>query len=140
MIKLRWLILATFLFYSLNVTGFRIKKFVLVDGSCLKTEPIDMVYWVPYLVCVIAFWVWPDTAQWMMLGFLFLSALTLFFTTVRFMIWPNGQKIKSYNKYFEKTHHIVKPSETRLIPDTYHLTLLVLVPVNLIGILLYIFI
>ena len=83
---MRWLILATFLFYSLNVTGFRIKKFVLVDGSCLKTEPIDMVYWVPYLVCVIAFWVWPDTAQWMMLGFLFLSALTLFFTTVRFMI------------------------------------------------------
>jgi len=136
---MRWLILVTFLFYSLNVTGFRIRNFVLVDGSCLKTEPIDIVYWVPYLGCVIAFWIWPDIAQWVLLGFFLLSALTLFLTTVKFMLWPNEKKTKSYNKYFATTHHIIKPSDTRLVPDTFHLILLVLVPVNLIGILLYIF-
>jgi hypothetical protein len=134
---LRWLILISFIFYSLNVTGFRIKNFVLVE-SCLKTEPIDMVYWVPYLACVITFWIWPDTAQWIVLGFFLLSALTFSLTTVKFMIWPNERKIRAYNQYFKDTHHIIKPSDTKLIPDTFHFILLVLVPVNLIGIIIYI--
>lgn len=138
--KMRWLISITFLFYSLNVTGFKIKDFVLVDGSCLKNEPIDMVFWIPYLGGVITFWIRPDIAQWVLLGFFILVALTLFFTTVKFMIWQNENKIRSYNKFFERTHHIIKPSDTRLIPDTFHLALLVLIPVNLVGILLYIFI
>jgi len=136
---MRWLILGTFLFYSLNVTGFRVKSFVLVDGSCLKDEPIDMVFWVPYLGSVIVFWIWPSIGQWVMLGFISLATITLFLTTVRFMIWPNEKKIRGYNKFFEKTHHIIAPSETKLIPDTFHLTLLVLVPINLLGLLFYIF-
>ncbi|MCL2500748.1 MAG: hypothetical protein FWE90_10525 [Defluviitaleaceae bacterium] len=134
---MRWLILISFLFYSLNVTGFNVKNFVLVE-SCIKTEPLDMAYWAPYLACLIAFWIWPDTAQWILLGFFSLSALILFLTTVRFMIWPNERKIRGYNQYFKSTHHIIKPSDTKLIPDTFHLILLVLVPVNLIGIIIYI--
>jgi hypothetical protein len=137
--EMRWLILGTFLFYSLNVTGFRIKNFVLVDGSCLINEPIDMVFWIPYLGSVIAFWIWESIGQWVMLGFISLATITFFLTTVRFMIWPNEKKIRGYNKFFEKTHHIIAPSETKLIPDTFHLTLLVLVPINLVGLLFHIF-
>lgn len=135
--NLRWLILGTFLFYSLNVTGFRIKKFVLVE-SCLKTEPVDMVFWVPYCVGVVAFWIWPNVGQWVLLGFFILAVVTLFLTTGRFVIWPNERKTQSYNKYFKDTHHIIKPSDIRLVPDTFHLALLVLVPLNLVGVILWI--
>ncbi|MCL1996584.1 MAG: hypothetical protein FWG63_10290 [Defluviitaleaceae bacterium] len=134
---MRWLVLSTFLFYSLNVTGFKIKDFILVE-SCLKNEPIDMVFWVPYLVSVIVFWIWPGMGQWFMLGFMSLGTLVLFMTTVKHMIWPSKKKIKGYNEFFSKTHHIIKPSDTKLIPDTFHLILLFLVPLNLTGIVVYI--
>ena len=135
---IRWLVLGTFLFYSLNVTGFKIKDFILAE-SCLKDEPIDMVFWVPYLVSVIVFWFWPGTGQWFILGFMSLDTLVLFMSTVKHMIWPNEKKIKGYNRFFSKTHHIIKPSDTKLIPDTFHLILLLLLPINLTGILVYIF-
>ncbi|MCL1997973.1 MAG: hypothetical protein FWG65_04315 [Turicibacter sp.] len=135
---MHWLVLGTFLFYSLNVTGFKIGNFILIE-SCLKDEPIDMVFWVPYLSFVIAFWIWPDVGQWLLLGMMSLGVFTLFMTTLRFIIWPDERKIKGYNETFAKTHHIIKPSEARLIPDTWHLILLILLPVNLVGILVYIF-
>ena len=134
---MRWLVLGTFLFYSLNVTGFRIKDFILVE-SCLKNEPIDMVFWVPYLASVVIFWFWPGTGQWFLLGFMSLGTLVLFMSTVKHMISTSEKKIQGYNEFFSKTHHIIKPSDTKLIPDTFHLMLLFLVPANLIAIVVYI--
>jgi hypothetical protein len=131
------LIIGTFLFYSLIMTGFRIKNFCLVE-SCIKTEPQDIPFWVLYLASVITFILRPGIGQWMILGFFALGLLTLFLTTIRFMIWPNEKKIKGYNQYFANTHHILKPSETRLIPDTFHLILLALVVINLTAIIVYI--
>ena len=57
-----WLVVGTFLFYSLNVTGFRVRGFVLVE-SCIKTEPVDMVFWVPYCASVIVFYFRPNVGQ-----------------------------------------------------------------------------
>ena len=136
--NLIWLVIGTFMFYSLNVTGFRIKSFVLVDGSCIKSEPIDLVFWIPYCVSVIVFYFRPDIGQWLLLSLYSFLFLLLTFNTYKYTMWPNEKKIKGYNKYFEKSHHIIKPSERRLIPDTFHIALYLLMFINIITMILYI--
>ena len=132
------LTIITFLFYSLNVTGFKVKNFVLVDGSCIKTEPIDLAFWIPYCVAVIIFYFKPDMGQWILLCLYFLGIVVLSLNSFKYTIFPNKRKIKGYNKCFEKTHHIIKPSDKRLIPDTFHITLYILLYINLVSIILFI--
>ena len=132
-----WLTIGTFLFYSLNVTGFKIGKFILVR-SCIKDEPIDLAFWVPYLAFVITFYYRPDIGKWLLISFYFIGFTILSINTYRFTIWPNERKIKGYNKCFEKTHHIIPASEKRLIPDTFHIILYVLLLINLIVMFIFI--
>ncbi len=132
-----WLIIPSFLFYSLNMTGFKIKDFILVDGSCIKGEPQDIPFWIVYAVSVCLFIFAQDIGRWVLLGFFILGAFTMTMTTIRFIIFPNDKKTKAYNEYFKTSHHIIKPSTKRLIPDTWHLGLLFLVFLNLISLLVY---
>ena len=134
---MQWFFLVLFVFYSLNITGFRLGNFVLAE-SCIRDEPQDIPFWVVYAAAVIIFFVVPDIGKWMLLGYFVLGVVIMFFTTVRYMIWPQTRKINGYNEYFARTHHIIKPSETRLIPDTFHIILLVLLPINLIAMVAYI--
>jgi len=132
-----WLIVISFLFYSLNVTGFRIGRFVLCT-SCIKDEPIDLVFWVLYGASVVAFIFAPNVGQWMLLGvFILFHAVQVIFT-YRFWVFPKQAKIDSYNKYFAHTHHIIKPSDKALIPDTFHIMLFVMFFVNLVAIIIHI--
>ncbi|MCL2065530.1 MAG: hypothetical protein FWG98_14315 [Candidatus Cloacimonetes bacterium] len=132
------LTIITFLFYSLNVTGVKIKNFVLVDGSCIQTEPIDLAFWFPYCIAVIIFYSKPDIGQWILLSLYLLGIVVLSVNTFKYTLFPNERKIKGYNKCFEKTHHIFKPSDKRLIPDTFHLTLYILLYINLVSMILFI--
>ena len=134
-----WFFLVSFLIYSLNITGFRVKGFCLAE-SCIKDEPQDIPFWALYAASIVMMFVNPAVGQWMLLGFFILGTIVLFFTTVKYMIFPNENKIKGYNKYFSKTHHIIKPSDTKLVPDTFHIALLALVPSNLIMVIIYIFV
>ena len=129
-----WLTIFTFLFYSLIVTGFKVKNFVLVDGSCIKTEPIDLAFWIPYSIAVLIFYFKPDIGQWILLCLYVLGIVVLSFNTFKYTIFPDERKIKGYNKCFEKTHHIIKPTDKRLIPDTFHITLYVLLYISLVRI------
>ncbi len=38
-----------------------------------------------------------------------------------FWFGASEKKIKGYNAYFKDTHRILPQSETRLVPDTYHI-------------------
>ena len=111
-------------------------KFILVH-SCLKDEPIDLVFWVPYTVFVITFIFAPHIGQWLLLAaFLFIHAIC-FSSTYKYWIWPNQKKIQSYNRHFADTHHIIKPSDTVLIPDTFHIMIFSMFFINLIAIVIY---
>jgi len=134
---MNWLIVISFLFYSLNVTGFRIKKFVFVT-SCLKDEPVDLVFWVPYCAFVITFIFAPHIGQWLLLGAFLFFHLVCFFSTYRYWVKPDEKKIASYNQYFSHTHHIVKPRSNVLIPDTFHICIFSMFFVNLVAIVIYI--
>jgi len=131
-----WLFVFSFLFYSLNITGFRIKGFVLCT-SCLKGEPIDLIYWVIYGASVATFLFAPQIGQWMLLLIFVLFHVVQAIFTYRFWIWPNQKKIDGYNRFFANTHHIIKASNTALVPDTFHIILFLMFFVNLIAIIVY---
>ena len=137
MITINWLIILSFLFYSLNVTGFRVKNFVLVT-SCLKDELIDMMFWVPYCAAVVTFSFAPNIGQWILLSILVFFQVVCFFSTYKYWIWPNEKKITNYHQHFSHTHHIIKPREEILTPDTFHIIIFSLLFVNLVAIILYI--
>jgi len=133
---MKWFFVATFLIYSLNVTGFRLGKFVLC-GSCVKDEPIDLVFYFPYAAAVVTFWFASHIGQWLLLGLFALFHVVCFFSTYKYCLWPDEDKIKRYNLHFAHTHHIIKPSQRVLVPDTFHMMLFVKFFVNLITIVIY---
>jgi len=57
--------------------------------------------------------------------FIFLFGLVIFglyhFHWKLFWKGASQKKIEGYNKYFKGTHRIIKESDTRLVPDTYHI-------------------
>ena len=132
-----WLIVISFLFYSLIVTGFKIKNFTLVT-SCIKDEPIDLVFWVPYAASVVTFVFAPQVGQWLLLGLFIFVHVIFSFSTYRYWFKPNEKKIASYNDFFSDTHHIIKPREDVLVPDTFHIAVFLMFAVNLIAMIIYI--
>ena len=134
---MNWLVIISFLFYSLNITGFKVKNFVLAT-SCLKDEPIDIVFWVPYGASVVTFIFAPHIGQWLLLGIFLFFHIVCFFSTYKYWIWPREKKTASYNRYFSHTHHIIKPRENILVPDTFHIAIFSMFFVNLIAMTIYI--
>ena len=132
-----WLLVFCYLFYSLNITGFKIKSFTLTT-SCLKDEPIDLVFWIPYTASIIIFYFVPNIGQWLLLGIFIFFHLVCFFSTYKYWIWSSEKKIASYNEYFSHTHHIIKSSENFLIPDTFHIITFSLMFINLFIMIMYI--
>ena len=132
-----WFIILFFVFYSLNLTGFKIGNFWLCD-SCLKDEPIDVVFWIIYLIGVITFIALPSVGQWILLGIFVLFHAVQWIFTYRFWVKTDQPKITSYNNYFAKYHHIIKIRPDVLVPDTFHICLFLGFLANLIYIVLVI--
>ena len=129
-----WFIILFFVFYSLNVTGFKIGNFWLCD-SCVKDEPIDIAFWIIYLTGVIAFVIAPAVGQWILLGTFVLFHLVQFIFTYRFWLKKDLRKIASYNHYFSKYHRVIKDREDVLVPDTFHICLFIGFLISLIHII-----
>jgi len=129
-----WFIILFFIFYSFNITGFKIGNFWFCD-SCLKDEPIDLVFWVIYLIGVISFIFIPNVGQWILLGVFVLFQVVQIIFTYRFWFKKDIKKINSYNDYFSKYHHIIKASDAILIPDTFHICLFIGFLISLIHII-----
>jgi len=130
------LILALFACYSLVLPGFRIKKynFVLCGSSIKEREIPEIVLWLVFLALLPIYILLPLAGGIAMLALLLMWFAVQCVFTLRFIFFPNEQKIKGYNSYFKDTHHIIKPSDKRLVPDTYHIVLFVLMIVCLIAV------
>ena len=138
---MNWLIVISFLFYTLNITGFRVGRFLLCT-SCLKDEPIDLIFWVMYGASAVTFLFAPNVGQWLLLGVFFLFHVIQIVFTYKFWFVRDKDRIRSkvagYNRFFSHTHHIIKPQENILIPDTFHILLFVMFFVNLTAVVIYI--
>jgi hypothetical protein len=82
---------------------------------------ITFLWWALYLGCVILFVTIPNIGKYAVAGFQF---IWIGMQSMNFFASKEG--IANYNKNFKNTHHVIKPSNKFLVPDTAHLILFAL--------------
>jgi len=119
------------------ICTYRIGNTVLVEGMGIKSAEFVML-------CLFAsgtvfFWVFPAWGNWYLLGVLILWAVVQFFCHWYYTIFGASQKkLEGYNACFRITLHWIPASDTRLIPDLYHIILHGLILLNLVFVICHI--
>ena len=84
-----------------------------------------------------ALWIWflgAPAGRWILLGILVLWFSVQFLCHWYFTIFGASEsKLKGYNDCFRGTVRVFPVSETRLIPDLYHIVLHILILLNIIA-------
>lgn len=111
-------------------TTWRIGKILLVEGMGVKS--IEFVALVLYTVAIIAYLLCEPVGKWMLLGILLIWLVEQFFCHEYFTIFgASEKKLRGYNNCFKETARLFPVSETRLIPDLYHIVLHLLIALDL---------
>ena len=114
-------------------------KVLLVEGMGLKS--IEFTALVLFTIGIGIFLLWEPVGKWILLAELALWLVAQFFSHEYFTIFGvSDWKLKGYNECFAGTFKLFPVSETRLIPDLYHiiLHLLILADLVLTSILLFV--
>lgn len=112
------------------ICTYRFGKYVLVDGMGIKSAEFVMLCL--FSVGCITFWVVPLLGEWLLLGVLLFWFIVQFFCHWYYTIFgASEKKLKGYNDCFRNTVRIIPASETRLIPDLYHMILHLLILLNI---------
>lgn len=116
-------------FLGCTVT-YKTKRFLLVEGVGVKSaEFIMLVLYSVALACFYCF----DFGKWILFGLLTLWAIIQFMCHWYYTIFgASEKKLTGYNMCFKNTVRMFPESETRLIPDFYHIVLHLLIIINLI--------
>lgn len=113
------------------VITYRIGTRLLVEGMGVKSAEFAMLCL--YSLGLAAFHCFPPAGKWVLFG-----VLALWFTAQFFCHWyytifgASERKLAGYNDCFRNTVRLFPMSETRLVPDLYHILLHILILVNLI--------
>lgn len=117
-------------FLGCTVT-WRIGKHLLVEGMGVKSAEFAVLCL--YSLGLAAFHCFPPAGKWILFGILLLWFAVQFMCHWYFTIFGAGEaKLKGYNECFKGTVRIFPESETRLVPDLYHIVLHLLILANLI--------
>ena len=114
------------------VTTWKFGKIYLVEGMGIKSVEFAML-------CVFSgglllFYIFPVVGKWALLSILLLWIVVQFFCHWYFTVFgASTRKIVGYNKCFEGTVRLFPVSETRLVPDLYHIVLHILIIANIVG-------
>ena len=120
-------LVALFIWFTFILTGLKVGGHILCTSSIKNKEKPEIIMWSILLLLLPIYFFLGAIGKIAMLIYLLLWFVVQWFLTIRFIFLPKINKVKGYNKYFEKTHHIIKPSEKKLIPDTYHIVLFTLI-------------
>ena len=113
------------------VTTWRFGKILLVEGMGLKSAEFGMLC--AYSVGLALFRLVPSAGKWVLFGILLLWLAVQFMCHWYYTIFGAGeQKLKGYNECFRGALYLIPPSDTRLIPDLYHIVLHLLILANLV--------
>ena len=113
-------------------------KVLLVEGMGLKS--IEFTVLVLFTIGIVGFLLWEPVGKWILLVELTLWLVAQFFSHEYFTIFGvSDRKLKGYNECFEGTVKLFQISETRLIPDLYHIVLHLLIATDLVLVALSIF-
>ena len=139
---MNWLFITSFGIYTLVLTGFRIGSFVLAS-RWVKGEWAELIFWSLFGTSTVVFVFVPAVGQWMLLTLFALFKFGQFFMTYKYWFIRDKEKVcrkvKGYNNHFAHTHHIIKPRDDMLIPDTFHIMLFLLFFINLVAVVVHIF-
>ena len=112
-------------FFGCIVT-YKTKKFVLVEGMGVKSVEYGAL--LLFSLALALFFAVHAVGKWVLFGVLVLWFTVQFFCHWRYTIFGvSEEKLRSYNACFQNTLHIIPASNTRLVPDFYHIVLHLLI-------------
>ena len=125
------LLIVLFIWFSLILPGVKVGRFVLCGSAIKGRSKLEIIMWLVFLLLLPIYVLLPFVGSIAMLVFLLLWLVAQWFFTIQYIFFPNEHRIKAYNQHFKHSHHIIKPSDKRLVPDTYHIVLFVLLAICL---------
>lgn len=112
------------------ICTYKFGKHILVEGVGIKSAEFFMLCL--FITGVIMFWVVPSLGKWFLLGVLVFWFVVQFFCHWYYTLFgASEKKLKGYNDCFKNTVHLIPASETKLIPDLYHIILHLLILLNI---------
>jgi len=110
--------------------SWRFGKVVLVNGDGVKS--LVFVVLVLFSIGMVLYILFEPVGKWVLLSELALWLVVQFFCHEYFTIFGvSERKLTGYNQCFEGTVKVFPVSETRLIPDLYHIVLHILLAADL---------
>ena len=112
------------------VCTYRIGETVLVEGVGVRSP--EFLMFCLHGTGIILYGILPSVGKWRLFAVLPLWLVIRFFRHWYYTLFgATEEKLKEYNACFSNTLHIIPASETRLIPDLYHMILHLLILVIL---------
>lgn len=113
-------------------------KVLLVEGTGLNS--IEFAALVLFTIGIGSFLLWEPVGKWILLVELTLWLVAQFFSHEYFTIFGvSARKLKGYDECFDGTVKLFPVSQTRLIPDLYHIMLHLLIATDLVLVALFTF-
>ncbi len=110
-------------------TTYRLGKYLLVEGMGIRSAEFATLCL--YSIGLVLYYLLP-AGKWILPAVLILWFIVEFFCHWYFTIFGvTEQKLKGYNDCFRNTVRIFPMSETRLIPDFYHIVQHILILLNI---------
>ena len=111
---------------------YRIGKHLLVEGMGFKSAEFAMLCL--YSLGLVAFYCFVPAGKWILFGILLLWFIVQFMCHWYYTIFgASERKLQGYNDCFRDAVRLFPMSDTRLIPDLYHIVLHLLILLNLIA-------
>ena len=111
---------------------YRIGKHLLVEGMGFKSA--EFLVLCLYSLGLAAFYCFVPAGKWILFGILLLWFIVQFMCHWYYTIFgASERKLQGYNDCFRDAVRLFPMSDTRLIPDLYHIILHLLILLNLIA-------
>jgi len=111
--------------------SWRIGKYTLVEGMGIKSAEFGMLCL--YSAGLLLFYVARPAGRWILFGVLVLWFVVEFFCHWYYTLFgASERKLQGYNDCFRGTVRLFPMSETRLVPDLYHIVQHTLILVNIV--------
>ena len=113
------------------ITTYKFGRFLLVEGEGLTSVECFMMCL--YSAGVALFHLYLPVGRWFLLGVLLLWIAVQFRSHWYYTIFgASERKLQGYNEWFKGTMRIFPVSESRLVPDLYHIVLHLLILLNIV--------
>lgn len=121
------------LYFFLDITGFQIGNFILVESAWQD----DLIFLLIYFLCFILFLRF-DFGDYILSIWLFLWLVTQFFSHWYYTIFgASVDKLNSYHEYFKNTFQVFSENSRVIVPDLYHIVLHVLILISFMSVVIY---